>query len=173
MYRHFLFFHLFVCTAMVGCSQPSDWSDHTRVLPDELRELPVGAVLLHSPNPNYAELNETPKQSDTKYVWKHATTVMALDKALQVVKAGSYIWYSEAGWQRNVQYSRRDFAKRFRCPKGKLEPGVRYTFEKNYRYGDVDYGGDALWYVIAEDADGNRYKGIGLIETESYSPNKN
>lgn len=149
-----------------SCTAQSTWSNKSRILPDELRKVPVSILVTHSPNPNYPELNsESPKNG--KYVWKHATSVTSINRSLQVVKAGSYIWYNEEGWKRNVVYNKRQFADRFNCPKGKLEPGVTYTFSKNYRYGDVTYGGDALWYVIAKDEDGNMYKGMGIIETES------
>jgi len=143
------------------------WTDKTRILPDELRKIPVAIYIVHSPNPNYPEITINTDNTDSKYVWKHSTSIVSPDIDLTVIKAGSYIWYSEAGWMQNVQYNKRDFTKKFHCPKGKLLKGQRYTFEKNYRYGNQLYGGDALWYILAEDEDGNVYKGMAIIETES------
>lgn len=143
------------------------WPDKTRVLPEALRKIPVALFIQHSPNPNYPEPNNTGTNVDQKYVWKHQTTVCSPRQDLTITKAGSYIWYDATGWKENVQYNKRDFAKKFECPKGKLEQGGCYTFEKNYRWGSNPYGGDALWYVLAKDTDGKIYKGIGLIETES------
>lgn len=143
------------------------WTDRTRALPDELRQVPVGLYIMHNPNPNYPEPTIPEDHSDSKYVWKHQTSVISPDKDLQVIKAGSYIWYNTDGWKQNVQYTKKEFANRFQCAKGKLEKGKTYTFEKNYRYGNQLYGGDALWYVIAKDEAGNIYKGMALLETES------
>ena len=50
---------------------------------------------------------------------------------------------------------------------GVLKKGKTYTFEQNFRFDNQLYGGDALWYVIAEDPNGKRYKGMAIIETES------
>ncbi len=144
-----------------------DWTDKTRALPDELRKVPVAMYIIHGPNPNYPELTTKDDRSGFKYVWRHSTSVYSPDKDLKVIKAGSFIWYNEEGWKRNVDYSRRDFAKVFNCPKGRIKAGETYTFEKNYRWGNNLYGGDALWFVIAEDKDGNIYKGMALLETES------
>ena len=66
----------------------------------------------------------------------------------------------------NIQYNQDDFALSFDCKNGKLEKGKVYTFLKNYRFGNNLYGGDAMWYVIAKDKNGQLYKGIGILETE-------
>ena len=141
--------------------------DKSRVLPAALRKIPVAVFITHSPNPNYPELNTTGRNKDSKYVWKHETTVCSPQKELTIVKAGSFIWYDETGWKENVQYNKKDFKKKFVCPNGILKAGMCYTFKENYRWGSNLYGGDALWYVLAEDKEGKVYKGIGLIETES------
>ena len=151
-------------SACVGMNA-QDWTNKNRTLPDELRKVPVAIYIQHNPNPNYPELAS--EGEDYKYVWKHMTSVISPSKDLKVIKAGSYIWYSEEGWIKNVEYNKRTFAKRFDCPNGLLKAGSKFTFEKNYRYGNNLYGGDALWYVIASDSSGNIYKGMALIETEA------
>ena len=131
-----------------------------------MRRIPVSIFITHSPNPVYPQLNAV-STGYGKYLWKHSTSITAVNKSLQVIKAGSYIWYSEDGWQRNIEYNLIDFIEHFECPEGKLLSGTSYTFSKNYRYGNATYGGDALWYVLAKDAEGKLYKGISIIETES------
>jgi hypothetical protein len=142
------------------------WTDHTRILPDTLRKVPVAITIFHNPNPNYPILNDTKGEYDGKYVWKHSTFVRSEMEDLEVISAGSFIWYSEQGWFTNVQYDKADFEKRFDCNNSMLKKGKTYIFKKNYRFGDNLYGGDALWYVLAKDKNGKIYKGIGLIETE-------
>ena len=154
---------LFICS--LSYSQKG-WTDQTRVLPDTLRKLPVGITIYHSPNPNYPELNEDDR-SKGNYVWKHSTYVRAENEDLEVIAAGSFIWYSAEGWFANIQYSKEEFAERFDCKNGILKKGKLYCFKKNYRYGNQLYGGDALWFVLAKDKNGTIYKGIGLLETES------
>lgn len=144
----------------------SAWTNHSRVLPDELRRLPVALTLWHTPNPVYPVPNPA---APGGYLWKHQTQVRAETADLEIVKCGSYIWYSDAGWQRNLSETPAGFARLFHCPGGRLKRGVTYTFAKNYRYTDRAahlYGGDALWFIIAKDAQGRLYKGYGLIETE-------
>lgn len=141
------------------------WTNKSRILPDKLRQVPTLLTVSYNPNPNYAELADEPG-IDFTYVWKHSTSICSPYQDLEVVEAGSFIWYSPSGWMENVQFDKRDFIKRFNCKKGVLEKGQCYTYEKNYRYGNDLYGGDAMWYVIAKDEDGNLYKGFGIIETE-------
>jgi hypothetical protein len=142
------------------------WTDHSRILPDILRKIPVAISLFHTPNPNYPVLNDTKGEYDGKYVWKHSTFVRSEVEDLEIIAAGSFIWYSAEGWFKNVQYSKDDFAEKFKCKNGILKKGKTYVFEKNYRFGDNLYGGDALWYVLAKDKNGKIYKGMGIIETE-------
>lgn len=139
---------------------PSAWPDQRRVLPAKLRSLPVGLTLWHTNNPCVPVL-----EGDT-YQWKHSTMVRAEAGDLELVEAGSFIWYDSTGWKPNMAYNATEFAEKFECPGGKLGQGKTYTFLKNWRFGKQAYGGDALWYVIAQDRTGKRYKGYGLIETE-------
>ncbi|MBF9238111.1 hypothetical protein I2I05_11960 [Hymenobacter sp. BT683] len=143
------------------------WTDRTRVLPDELRRLPVGLTLWHTPNPNHLEPNPAVPGG---YVWKHSTAIRAEIGDLQMVSCGSYIWHDATGWKTNLHETPAEFAELFNCPGGQLKQGVTYTFARNYRYAASAkslYGGDALWFIIAKDAQGRLYKGYGLIETEA------
>ncbi len=165
-FKRFLLFSVLIIQGLSIQAQDA-WTDKTRVLPDLLRQVPVGLYIQHSPNPNYPELNDTGTNEEWRYVWKHSTTVCSPNQDLKIVKTGSFIWYDETGWKENVNYNKKDFQKKFDCKKGLLEKGSCYTFEKNYRWGSNLYGGDALWYVLAEDAEGKVYKGMALLETES------
>ncbi|AII53055.1 hypothetical protein [Hymenobacter sp. APR13] len=143
------------------------WTDHTRVLPDKLRQVPVGVTLWHTPNPNYPEPNP---DKPGAYVWKHSTMLRSEVGELEVVECGSFIWYDETGWKQNMVETPAQFAEIFQCPGGRLQPGRTYIFAKNYRYADSArqlYGGDALWYILARDKAGKLYKGLGLLETEA------
>ncbi len=139
----------------------SVWSNKSRVLPDKLRELPVGILMWHNPNPCYPEL------IDGTYYWKHTTSATTINKELKVIECGSFIWYNENGWQANMNFSPEEFAEAFNCPKALLKNKQTFTYQKNWRYGKQAYGGDALWYIIAIDSNGKRYKGYAIIETES------
>jgi hypothetical protein len=153
--------------AQTAAAPAPAWTDRTRALPDELRRLPVGLTLWHSPGVVHPEPDPA---TPGGYVWKHQTKVRAEDADLEIVVCGSYIWYSAEGWQRNLRETPAEFAELFGCPGGRLKKGVTYTFARNYRYASSArqlYGGDALWFIIARDAQGRLYKGYGLIETEA------
>ena len=153
--------------AQTTSATPSTWADHSRVLPDKLRQVPVGITLWHTPNPVFSEPN--PEQPGG-YVWKHSTMVRSEVGELEVVECGSFIWYSAEGWKANMHETPTDFTELFNCPGARLRAGQTYTFQKNYRYADSAqglYGGDALWYILAKDKNGKLYKGTALIETEA------
>ena len=159
-------FLLWVLITLTAAAQ-SAWTDKTRVLPDKLRRQEDGISLWHGPNPCHPQQN---LGEPGKYVWKHSTSVQNRQKGpLRVLEGGSFIWYNAEGWQANIQLSPAEFAEAFGCPGGVLKPGHTYTFRKNYRYADRYslYGGDALWYVLAKDARGRIFRGMGLVETES------
>lgn len=163
MSQKFTILLLFVSAIVHG---QSAWTDKSRILPDALRKVPVAISIVHNPNPNYPEPTTKEDRSKSTYVWRHATSITSLNENLEVIKAGSFIWYSVEGWKKNVEYDRKAFAKRFDCPKGILKKGDVFTFEKNYRFGNNLYGGDALWYVLAKDKNGKIYKGMAILETE-------
>ena len=142
------------------------WTDHSRLLPDQLRNIPDGVFIYHNPTPVYPEINNDTINYPGKYIWKNSTYIKSSVSGLRVVAAGSYIWYSTKGWIKNVMMDNAKFAQRFNCEDGVLRKNTVYVFKKNYRFGDVIYPGDALWFVIVADERGNQYKGIALVETE-------
>jgi hypothetical protein len=148
------------------------WTDHMRLLPDQLRNIPTGIFLYHNPSPVYPEQNTDTLNYPGKYVWKHSTFATAQPDDLEVVAAGSYLWYGEKGWITNVKLSRDDVAKKFNCPGGILKKGIQYQYVRNYRFGDKIFAGDALWFIIAKDKAGRLYKGFALVETEATLKNQ-
>ncbi len=160
-------FGLASAAAAQPAAPPAAWTNHTRVLPDLLRAVPVGLTLWHSPNPVYPAPDSARPGG---YRWHHATMIRSEVGELTIVECGSFIWYSAAGWQANMRQTPAEFAELFGCPDGRLRAGTTYTFGRNDRTTDSArglYGGDALWYVLARDARGQLYKGIGLLETET------
>jgi hypothetical protein len=147
------------------------WTNKNRVLPDRLRRIPTGITMWHTPDVVYPKAN--PPGSPDKYFWPHSTTVQSVTATpLEVIAAGSFIWYNDSGWQTNMVYSKAEFSEHFVCKNGVLQPGVKYTFKHNNRYGSRLYGGDALWYVLAKDKKGKLYKGMALVETEDTIENQ-
>lgn len=145
---------------------PPAWPDHSRLLPAKLRGVPTGLTLTHTPGLVRPQPDAT--QPGT-YAWKHQTSVRAAGADLQVVECGSFIWYDSTGWHPNLHETPAEFARLFECPGGRLRRGHTYTFRRNYRYATAGhlYGGDALWYVLAQDAQGHLYKGWAVVETEA------
>jgi hypothetical protein len=154
------------------CNAQKGWNDKNRILPDSLRLITASITVYHSPNSNYPILNDTLSENKSKYIWKHSTYVRSENQDLEIIKAGSFIWYSEKGWYENIVFDKANFAEKFNCKNGILKKGKTYCFKNNNRFGDKLFGGDALWYIIAKDKNGNICKGIGLLETESIILNK-
>lgn len=157
---------IFLLLLSLGASAQNVWTDHSRLLPDQLRGIPTGIELLHDPTIVYPEPNTDTIKYSGKFIWKHSTTASTRKSELQVIEAGSYIWMGDKGWVTNIELDNAGFAERFHCQGGLLKPGKHYTFARNWRYGDHIYAGDALWFVLAKDCSGKIYKGIALVETE-------
>jgi hypothetical protein len=152
---------------LISAKAQNAWTNKSRLLPDKLRELPVGIAITHDPNPCYPV-----KEGDT-YYWKHHTSAVSFKGDLTVLECGSFIWYDSTGWHDNMHYTPAEVAEKFNCKNAVLKAGKTYQYEKNWRLGKQAYGGDALWYIIAKDKNGKLYKGYALIETEDkVQPNK-
>lgn len=156
---------IFLVLPLAGSAQQI-WTDHSRLLPDQLRGLQTGILITHDPTPVYPEINLDTVDYPGKYIWKHQTTASSLKGDLTVLQAGSFIWRADKGWVANIRLDKQSFAKYFNCPGAVLRKGKTYTFLKNWRYGDVAYAGDALWFIIAKAPTGRLFKGIAVVETE-------
>ncbi|MGL5888884.1 MAG: YceI family protein [Bacteroidia bacterium] len=135
-------------------------TEPNRLLPQKLRGLPVGLIGGHDPNPTLAVYE------DSMYVWKHNTSITSVVGDLKLIEYGSFVW-TDAGWYLRVSMTPQEFAQTYNCPNAQLKAGVTYTDPASWRRQEVLTGGDALWYYIAEDKNGKRYKGTALIETEA------
>lgn len=162
-----MIFTLWMAIAGVSTFAQQVWSDRSRVLPDQLRNIPTGIIMYHTPSPVWPTLNADTAAYPGRFVWKHSTSAYSMVGNLKVVSAGSYIWLASKGWQANMRLDTADFAKFFACTNAHMRSKKTYTFGKNYRYGDALYGGDALWYILAKDKRGTLYKGVAVVETEA------
>jgi hypothetical protein len=155
-------------SAAKPAANPAAWQDKTRLLPEALRQIPDALFVWDSPNPSYPEPDSA---NPSGYIWRHNTNVrLQGTEPLTVVACGSYIWYNTQGWFTNLNLSPEEFAENFGCPGGRILPNVTYTYKNNNRLARTSkglFGGDALWYVIAVDSNGKRYKGLALVETEA------
>jgi polyisoprenoid-binding protein YceI len=130
-----------------------------RLFPDKLRYLPNVIAAAHFPNPCYATLE------DSMYIWKHNITVKT-DEDLQIVEYGSFV-YTENGWYLRVTFTPSDFEKSYNCIGGLLKKGIVYKDNGSWRRDNKLTAGDAMWYFIAKDKNGNLVKGTAPIETEA------
>ncbi|MCU0435889.1 MAG: YceI family protein [Bacteroidia bacterium] len=135
-------------------------TEPNRLLPKKLRGLPVGMIGGHDPNPTTAVFE------NGMYVWKHNTSITSVAGDLKLIEYGSFV-FTDEGWLLRVTMSPDEFAKTYNCPGAVLKQGITYTDPASWRRQEVLTGGDALWYYIAEDKNGKRYKGTALVETEA------
>lgn len=161
--RNFLVLILFCSFALKGFAQ----SPAEAPLPPRLQGLPAEIEMIHFPNPVFATLVET---KDTMYAWKHNTSAMAKE-AIQVEEVGAFL-YKKGSWTLRVAMDTKDFARLYKCPKGKMQQGQPYTFEKNWRQGSQLYGGPAMWYVIGTKGSGEKICGYSIIYTEGSTIDK-
>ncbi|MCU0319153.1 MAG: YceI family protein [Flavobacteriales bacterium] len=138
----------------------ADDTEADRLLPKLLRGLPVGLVGAHDPNPVNAVFE------DSMYVWKHNTTIRSVVGDVKLIEFGSFVW-TDAGWYHRLADTPEQFAQVYDCPSAALKAGVVYTDPTSWRRQETLTGGDALWYYIVEDANGKRWKGTALVETEA------
>lgn len=131
-----------------------------RLLPKKLRGIPVGMSGSHDPNPVSAVYE------NGMYIWKHNTSIQSLSGDLKLVEYGSFVW-TDDDWYLRVTMSPEEFAQTYNCPGAILKAGIIYTDPSSWRHDKELVGGDAMWYYIAEDKNGNRFKGTILIETEA------
>lgn len=136
-------------------------NEEGRLLPRQLRHIPFGIIVEHNPNPCY------PEKEDSNYVWKHNTSVRA-NNDMRIIEYGSFV-YTKKGWYLRVKNDTKFFDEHYGTKNGMLKKDSVYVDPLSFRYSDSVFAGDAMWYYIAEDAEGNKYKGIGPIETEGIS----
>ncbi|UKN03740.1 hypothetical protein K6119_09575 [Paracrocinitomix mangrovi] len=141
--------------------------------PDKLTSIPDGITVKHSKEYVYAEPNMEDPERYGKYKWHFTTSVSSQKGDLQVIEFGAYFWEDEQ-WKFTSIYDRpynaEEFERWYSCPNGMLISGKTYTDPNNWSKGNNLDGSKqlALWYVIAEDQNGEKYKGAAEV-TNVYS----
>ena len=130
-------------------------------LPEKFKDLKEGLFVNNFPMKIYATTDENHK---SMYQWKHTTSVLSLQEEMTIVEFGAYLFYNKKWNLRTTMYSK-DFNKLFDTKKGILKKGQPYTWKDNWRTDNRLFGGRAMWYFITENADGERFYGIGRLET--------
>lgn len=140
--------------------QQEESKEANRLLPEKLRGIDLGILGSHFPNPTYAVFE------NGQYIWKHDTSVKSISEDLEIIEYGSYI-YTDKGWYLRVTSTPAEFAKIYNCKNAILKKGKTYTDPASWRRSETLISGDAMWYYIAKNKSGKRFKGTALIETEA------
>lgn len=131
---------------------------------DEVRKLPVGIRVTHSPDPALAA---TGVQDAYTFTWVFSTTVEAIERPLRVIEFGCF---SELGdeWHFSTATGRPfnggEFAEWYSCPDAELRPGEPAKDPKNWSAAQQLSADRMLWYYIALDEAGNAFRGEAVIE---------
>ena len=130
-------------------------------LPHKFDDLKEGLLVNNFPTKIYATTDDDHK---SMYQWKHTTSVMSLNEEMTIVEFGAYLFYNKQWNLRTTMYPKK-FDKLFDTKKGQLKKGQPYTWKDNWRTGNKIFGGWAMWYFIAENETGERFYGVGKLET--------
>ncbi|MEM7626450.1 MAG: hypothetical protein AAF333_12710 [Planctomycetota bacterium] len=130
----------------------------------EIRELPVGLKVTHSPNPAPAMEGG---RSGFPYTWLYETKVESIDQDLTLEEFGAFVEH-EDGWHFSTYtakpFTPEDFAEWYGCPDAKLVPGKVFVDRLNWSGARQLKTLRTIWYFVAVDPDGKRYRGEALIE---------
>jgi hypothetical protein len=136
---------------------------------EELDKLPKGITVTHEPEAALATLSG-PSERPFKYTWWYKTTVSAIDAQVTIVQFGGFKWV-DGKWLANSitgqSYTNEDFANFYKCPRGLLKPGEKYTDPTNWTKDKELLGGKTRWYFIGVDSNGKRVKGEAVIELKA------
>ena len=142
-------------------------------LPDVIKNYSIGIEVIHSPDTIYAELNGN---GTSKYIWKHSTTVTAINNDLKIIEFGSYNFIDNKwvlGNYSKIPFNSEDFSKWYcrkkngiitfdYCKDGKIKKKVEYVDPSNYSIRkDSLVNRNGLWYYIGIDSIGNKFVGYG------------
>ena len=131
---------------------------------EEIRRLPEGLRVTHSPNPVAAIMG---RDKDQPFVWEYITTVEALHAQLNIVEFGAFN-LSNGNWRFSntdgQPFSTQQFAEWYSCTDGVLKPGKPAADQKNWDRGKVLRSSRCIWYFIGKDAEGKLFRGEAEIE---------
>lgn len=131
---------------------------------EDIRRLPEGLRVAHSPNPVAAVRGS---EAEYPYRWEFSTAVEALHGELTIVEFGAFglvngRWrFSNAGGE---PFSGQQFAEWYSCPGGALRPGMRAADPKNWSRSKLLRSSRCIWYYIGKDADGKLFRGEAELE---------
>jgi hypothetical protein len=157
----------------LGCSGPASkpargGSTSGEIMDPRLQKLatiPTGIEVTHAPNPVPAQKDG---RSGRRYTWQYNTNVKTKGDPITVEEFGAFTWHNDRWVFANYTgepFSGADFAEWYSCPGAKLLPGKTFTDPTNWTGGDTLSSGKMKWYFIGRDANGNKVKGEGVVET--------
>ena len=130
----------------------------------EIRKLPVGLRVSHSPNPVKAT---KAGRSGREFTWKYQTSLEAMAQELTIVEFGSF-FEQGSNWRfanfTGKPFSRMDFAEWYSCPGAILVPGTAANDPENWGGGQQLRACRCVWYYIAVDDSGKRFYGESTVE---------
>lgn len=146
-------------------------------IPDAIKDIPVGIYVINEPDTIYAELNKKP---ESKYIWKHTTTLKALKNDLKIIEFGTYNFKNSKwvlGNYTKKPFTIENFDKWYCliknglitfdfCKNGKIIKGQEYIDASNYSIrNDTLVNRNGLWYYIGIDTTGKKFMGYGRYAT--------
>ncbi|MFT7587927.1 MAG: hypothetical protein ACI959_000132 [Limisphaerales bacterium] len=148
---------LIICVSALV--QAQSFTAATAPLPERLQKVPVAITVAHFPETVHA-IETEPGQ----YYWKHNTSVLCEGSKIRIVEFGSFLFYDDK-WNMRVAFEPKDMDRMFSTQKGVMSQAEPYTFVKNWRGGEMVFGGWAMWYFIGINATGERVCGYSKLET--------
>lgn len=133
---------------------------------DELKALPVGIVVSHTPNPVCAQRGG---RSGSHYTWQFKTTVRAKHGSLRILEFGVFAWQGGRWVFSNYTgrlFGPKEFAEWYSCPDALVLAEAEYSDPSNWAGADTLRRGKARWYFIGVTEGGERVKGEALVEQE-------
>lgn len=150
-------------TLVVCCGCSDEVETQVRKLED-IRKLPVGLRVTHSPNPVAAAHGG---RSGHSFTWTYETSVEAIDVELKIEEFGVF-FENGAKWTfsnyTGKPFSGQDFADWYTCPDARLRPGVPARDPQNWSGSHQLRAKRTVWYFIGVAADGRRFRGEAVIE---------
>jgi hypothetical protein len=132
---------------------------------EEIRRLPEGLRVTHTPNPVAAVMTQ---DKNLPFAWEYNTTVEALNAELNIVEFGCFNSSNGKDWRfanmGGQPFSTQQFAEWYSCADGVLEPGKSATDPKNWDRGKVLRSLRCIWYYIGKDPEGKLFRGEAEIE---------
>ena len=136
---------------------------------DQWASFPTGLEVIHSPRP--VRNPEGPNIFGWTYQWTFRTEIRAIDRPLKATRFYILAWDNNE-WILDQQQKKYNsgtgdgniFEEWYGCPGGMIAPGSPAVDETNWsgNYKKVPF--KQKWVFIAEDTEGKKYKGEGIVE---------